>query len=141
MLHADHVRQHSRHTQSPGSLHPNDTGRSSRQTSRSSIRPGLTVPQEGGDRPILTRVRHGTIIYNNYRNITCYKCKQKGHTANRCKKVNSVDRRTDRKIICWGCGQEGHILKFCKNINQKPRPPLGHGRSFDHVRSNQQSEN
>ena len=60
MLHADHVRQHSRHTQSPGSLHPNDTGRSSRQTSRSSIRPGLTVPQEGGDRPILTRVRHGT---------------------------------------------------------------------------------
>ena len=78
---------------------------------------------------------------DHYRNITCYKCKQKGHTANRCKKVNSVDRRTDRKIICWGCGQEGHILKFCKNINQKPRPPLGHGRSFDHVRSNQQSEN
>ena len=69
VLHADHVRQHSRHTQSPGSLHPNDTGRSSRQTSGSSIRPGLTVPQEGGDRPILTRVRHGTILVLNEREV------------------------------------------------------------------------
>ena len=78
---------------------------------------------------------------DHYRNFRCYKCKQKGHSANRCRNVNAVDRRTNRKILCWGCGQEGHILKFCKNRNQTPRTPLGHGRSFYHVQNNQQSEN
>ena len=41
---------------------------------------------------------HGTPMeVDHYRNIKCYKCKQKGLTANRCRKVNAVERRTDRK--------------------------------------------
>ena len=63
VLHADHVRQHSRHTQSPGSLHPYDLGRSSRQTSHFSIPPSLTVPQEGGDRLILNRLLHPSFVF------------------------------------------------------------------------------
>ena len=53
-------------------------------------------------------VRGTPMEVHHYRNVKCNKCKQKGHTANRCRNVNVVDRRTNRKILCWGCGQEDH---------------------------------
>ena len=90
-------------------------------------------------------VRGTPMEVDHYRHLKCYKCKQTGHTAKRCRNVNvhvvDTDRRTNRKIRCWGCGQEGHILKFCKQTEQKAKPPLGHGRSFDRVQNSQQQEN
>ncbi len=70
---------------------------------------------------------------NDYRNIVCYRCNKKGHTARFCKTKNNrkkeddidmdkivaalakkVDINNNNKIECEWCGRWGHDISKCK---------------------------
>lgn len=70
---------------------------------------------------------------DHYRPIKCFKCKKIGHTAKKCRVVNSVNNDTGqekKKIRCWGCGKQGHILRNCRQDRQTERPNMGHGQKI-----------
>ena len=46
------------------------------------------------------------------RNITCYTCRQPGHTANECKDGS-------KECCCYKCGELTHSLKECTKYNAK----------------------
>ena len=59
------------------------------------------------------------------RPMTCYRCMERGHTANNCTSS------TDRSKRCYNCGEEGH---WAKNCTASPRCPVcsDEGRPANH---------
>src|SRR5436190_15562618 len=47
------------------------------------------------------------------RNITCWRCNERGHYANNCENRN--------EITCNNCGKEGHIERNCRNKEKEVR--------------------
>lgn len=81
-------------------------------------RVGLSGRYEHHDKPTPMEVDHS-------RPLKCFKCKRFGHSANKCRSVNSVA----NEITCWTCGEKGHISRFCKT-EKRDKLPMGHGRGF-----------
>jgi hypothetical protein len=49
-------------------------------------------------------------------NDLCFKCKQKGHFAKECKKVDDIDNDYELIVICYKCHRMGHYANQCYKL-------------------------
>jgi hypothetical protein len=87
-----------------------------------------------GSSPLYTDRYEEPMEIEHYRGVECYKCRKKGHKANKCpfnkiaksqkrrglKTVNTVTPDTNKKNIqCWRCRKFGHVRAECQGRSAK----------------------
>ena len=53
--------------------------------------------------------------------LTCYRCGNKGHTANKC--------HVDKHVVCHRCGKKGHMRRACRGPKRKTTPKTSDSKS------------
>ena len=86
------------------------------------------LTQTSGQAPY-TNKHEEPMEIDHYRRVQCYKCRKKGHKANKCpfnkttkpqkrrglKTVDTVTQGTNKKSIqCWRCHKFGHVRADCQ---------------------------
>ena len=85
------------------------------------------LAQTSGQTPYTNRYEEPMEI-DHYRGVQCYKCRKKGHKANKCpfnqttkpqkrrhdRTVNAVTPDTNKNIQCWHCHKFGHVKAECQ---------------------------